>query len=102
MTTTVFDTLSFVKRLKAAGVSESQAEAQAEALAEAVGGALVTKRDFDDGIGAVRRELDQAVRELKTAIENVRRELEARINLMQWMLGFVLALSAAMFVKAFA
>ena len=36
MSTTVFDTLAYAKRLKAAGVPEAQAEAQAEALADAI------------------------------------------------------------------
>ena len=108
MPTTVFDTLSYAKRLKAVGFSEAQAEAQAEALAEAVSGALVTKRDFEEGTAATKRELAQAVQELKAAIEHVRREaseallkFEARVNLLQWMVGFVLAFTAAMFVKAF-
>ena len=57
----MFDTLSYAKRLKAAGFSEAQAEAQAEALAEAVGGALVTRHDLSEAsqqLSAVWAQLD--------------------------------------------
>ena len=47
MTTITFDTLQFVRRLKAAGVPEAQAEAFAEAFMEAQSQAdLATKRDL--------------------------------------------------------
>ena len=41
-----FDTLSYVKRLKSAGVPEAQVEIQAEALKEIINSDLVTKRDL--------------------------------------------------------
>lgn len=55
MTTITFDTLKFVRTLKAAGVPENQAEAFSEAFKEAQGEAeLATKRDIDD----LRRDMD--------------------------------------------
>jgi hypothetical protein len=49
MTTTTFDTLAYVKRLREAGFTEPQAEAQAGALAEALrqgAGELAIKADL--------------------------------------------------------
>jgi hypothetical protein len=116
MTTTVFDTLSYAKRLKAAGFSEAQAEAQAEALAEAVGGTLVTRHDLSDAtqqlsaaIASCKGELTEGMQGLKRAVELGLRDgnestlkLEARVNLIQWMLGFVLALVVTILFKIFA
>lgn len=79
MTTTVFDTLAYAKRLKAAGVPEAQAEAQAEALAAAITNELVTKPDLNEAV-------------LK---------LEGKISILQWMIGFNLALSVTILFKIF-
>jgi hypothetical protein len=46
MSTLVFDTLQYAKRLKQAGFTEEQAEVQAEALKELVDEKLVTKQDI--------------------------------------------------------
>jgi hypothetical protein len=55
MATITFDTLKFVEKLKAAGVSESQAKAEAEALQEALGAAEVAaKRDIERVEGQLR------------------------------------------------
>jgi hypothetical protein len=54
MTTITFDTHKFVRKLKEAGIPESQAEAISEAFKDAQGEAdLATKRDIDD----VRRDM---------------------------------------------
>lgn len=74
-----FDTLAYAKKLKAAGVPDAQAEAQAEALAAAVGPQLVTKAD------------------LETAVL----KLENKMTVMQWMLGFVLALLVTILFRIF-
>ena len=53
MTTTMtmpvpgFDTLSYARRLKAAGVDEAQAEAHAEAVRDAITQGVATKPDLD-------------------------------------------------------
>jgi len=41
-----FDTLAYVKKLKAAGVPEKQAEAHAETFAEIVEDRIATKQDI--------------------------------------------------------
>lgn len=64
MTTITFDTLKFVERLKAGGVSDEQAKAEVEALGETI-----------------------AIRELAT-----KSDLEAvKADLVKWMAGLLLA-----------
>lgn len=48
MATIAFDTLAYVKKLKAAGVPEEQAEVQAEAFAEIIEERLATKQDLKE------------------------------------------------------
>jgi hypothetical protein len=48
MTTAIFDTLQYAKKLKKAGVSEGEAEAQAEALAEIFEKQVATKIDISE------------------------------------------------------
>ena len=43
-----FNTLSYVKKLKAVGVPEEQAEVQAEAIAEIIEERLATKQDLKE------------------------------------------------------
>jgi hypothetical protein len=76
MTTITFDTLAYSKKLRDAGFSEQQAEAQALALASVLketSGDIATKQD----------------------VERLSDKVEARFKLLQWMLGFNLALSTA-------
>ena len=76
MTTITFDTLAYSKKLREAGVEEKQAEAQAVALASVLketSGDLATKQDID----------------------RLRDQVDAKLKLLQWMLGFNLALSTA-------
>lgn len=75
MGTVTFDTLKFANRLKDGGVPEAQAEAEAlaVALAEAMDNQIATKRDTD--------------------------KLDARLNLVQWMIGFNLAFTMAVLWK---
>lgn len=46
MSSVIFDTLAYVKRLKAAGVPELQAEIQAETIAELINEKIATKQDL--------------------------------------------------------
>ena len=83
MSAITFDTLAYVKRLRDAGIPESQAEAQAAALAEVLKqstGELATQA----GLAEIKQEL--RVLEERT---------EGRFKLLQWMLGFNLALTIA-------
>ena len=76
MTTLTFDTLAYVKKLREAGVDEKQAEAQAAALVSVLketSGEFATKQDID----------------------RLRDQMDAKLTLLQWMLGFNLALSTA-------
>ena len=89
MTTTVFDTLQYAKKLKDAGVPEKQAEVQAEALKEIEQSRLnelATKQD----LALVRQ--DFAL---------VRAELKGEIKLLKWMNGLVLAGIASLVLKTF-
>ncbi|TAN53092.1 MAG: DUF1640 domain-containing protein [Methylococcaceae bacterium] len=61
MTAITFDTLRFSRRLKDAGLPESQAEAIADAFKDAQGEAeLATKRDIDD-LRRDMREMEQRI-----------------------------------------
>jgi Skp family chaperone for outer membrane proteins len=91
-----FDTLEFVKRLRAANFTEAQAEAMAEAIAAVVTDQLATKADLQElrrelgsdinelrrqleaGLEAGRRDLEAVRRDLETQIEAVRRDLETQ------------------------
>jgi hypothetical protein len=71
------DTLEYVKRLEAAGVERKLAEAHAEALRATVVQDLATKHD------------------LLTEIQR----LEAKVQLLTWMVGFNLAATMALLWK---
>ena len=47
MATVTFDTLSYAKKLKAAGFTDQQAEVQAQAFAEIIEERLATKQDIE-------------------------------------------------------
>lgn len=83
---TAFDTLKLADRLQTAGFTAEQARGTASALSEALTSDLATKND-----------LAEVRRELKTELAEVRAEL----LVMKWMIGFVLALQAAIFIKLF-
>ena len=76
MTALTFDTHAYVKRLKEAGFTEAQAEAQTTALVEA---------------------LKSGVSELATRVDIDRLEecTDGPFKLLQWMIGFDLALTLA-------
>ncbi len=78
-----FDTLEFVKRLRAANFSEAQAEAMVEAIAAVVTEQLATKGD----IAELRLEIEAVKRELKGDIDAVKRELKAEIDAVRRDLG---------------
>jgi hypothetical protein len=52
------DTLSYVKRLEAAGVDRRQAEAQAEALRDEVAPQLATRADLDRAITRLEQKIE--------------------------------------------
>ena len=94
MATVTFDTLKFVEKLRAAGVSEPQAKAQAEvlvsALSEAIEVQLATKQDIRD----VRSDIAKLERE---QIVPIQRDL----FVLKWMMGLMIGGIAALVLKAF-
>ncbi|WP_175001346.1 hypothetical protein [Duganella vulcania] len=91
---TTFDTLSYTRRLEAAGVPAEQADAHAHALSEALRTQLATKADvqlakteLNDKIELVRTELIDRIElvrlELNDKIEFVRLELNGRMDRME-------------------
>lgn len=80
MTTLTFDTLKFVEKLEKAGVPREQAKAEAEALAEV---------------------LDTGVQELATHsdLKAIEDRFNGKFTLLQWMIGFSLALNTAILLK---
>jgi hypothetical protein len=57
MSAITFDTLKFVKTLKASGMSEDQAEAIANAVKDAQETQLVTRYDLQKDLEPIRKEL---------------------------------------------
>lgn len=85
MTAVPFDTLKLARALRDQGkFTQDQAEGMAQAFAEAVQTDLATKGD----ISTLASKSDIA-------------RLDGRMNLTQWMLGFVLAFLVAIVMKLF-
>ncbi len=86
MSAVTFDTLKFVERLKAGGMSDAQAraiaEAQVEAFSETTSNTLATKQDV-------------ARLELKLT------EHDGEFKLIKWMMGLMLGGVMALVLKAF-
>lgn len=88
MTAITFDTLAYVKTLREAGFEERQAEAQAAALATVL----------KSGIGdlATKDDLTRLESKLEARLNLFEERTEGRFKLLQWMLGFNLAISIAL------
>ena len=82
------DTLEYVKKLEAAELDRKLAEAHAEALREAVAGEVASKAD-----------VDTAANRLELQFEQRFRSIEARLQLLTWMVGFNLAATMAILWK---
>lgn len=80
MAAITFDTLKFVEKLKAGGVTEVQAKAEAEALITALSEAMDTQLSTKSDISRVEQRL--------TAIEG-----ELKLN--RWMLGVIVVAEVA-------
>ena len=99
-----FDTLSYAKKLMAAGFTQEQAEVQAETFLSIVQDQLVSKRDLKEvektlelKIETVRRETENVKKELKVDIEKVRVEIEVvKRDLKIWFGGMLFAAVAAL------
>ncbi len=97
-----FDTLAYMKRLKAGGIDRDQAEAHAEAINDYLRPDLATK----DDIAALRSELKTDIfalrSELKTDIAAVRSDLATlRQEMAQRetrLIGIIIAIAGLLFV----
>lgn len=99
-----FDTLAFVETLEEAGVPEKQAKAfakaQQEALSESLDSTLATKADFY----VLKQEIQDVRTELKQEIQDVRaevHEVKSDVNVLKWMMGFMMTGVGALILKAF-
>lgn len=95
MTTLTFDTLAYSKKLREAGFTEQQAEAQADALSGALKASasdLAAGRDIE----ALRADLKQDIAKVDARLNVIEERTEGRFKLLQWMLGFNLAISIAL------
>jgi hypothetical protein len=97
MATVTFDTLKFVEKLKAAGISDAQAKAESEALqsvlAEALDSQLATKSDLI--------KLDRRLDGLDAKIDRMDTKMSGELTLLKWMLGFLIASVMSIVIKTF-
>lgn len=80
-----FDTLSYAKRLRDAGITQQQAEAHAEAAREFVMGELVTKADLQavkTDLQAVKADLQAVKADLLAAMDTLSLRLTLRLGVM--------------------
>ena len=83
MASAAFDTLKAAKRLKQSGFSDEQAEALSEVFQQVQESHLQTLATKSD------------LTELKSELSERVTKVEGRLSLVQWMLGFNLALTVA-------
>ena len=93
------DTLEYVKKLEAAGVERKLAEAHAEALREAVAREVATKADVDAGVLRLDNRIDTSAQGLRADFETRFQKIEAKLQLLTWMVGFNLAATMAILWK---
>ena len=79
MATTAIDTLRYARKLKDAGVPPDQAEAMADAIGSELVDQLATKADLENAVA----------------------RLEGSVRLLQWMMGFTLAIVVAIAWRVF-
>ena len=84
MATITFDTLSYAKKLKAAGFTEQQAEVQAEAFAEIIEERLATKQD----IVLLQRDIKELELTMRSDLAAVKSEI------VKWVAGMLVAQAA--------
>ncbi len=84
MTTVLFDTLEAAKKLEGAGFNPAQTEVLVQTIHHAVNENVATKADLKE-LGT----------KTETDLNRVETNLRADMNLLRWMVGFNLALTAA-------
>jgi len=90
-----FDTLAYVKHLRAADIPEQQAEAQAEALR------IVLDTTLAEQSVAMDTKTERALAVLERKVDIGFAEMRGNITLLKWMMGFVLAGIVSLVVKSF-
>jgi hypothetical protein len=73
----LFDKLTYIDRLKRAGIDEGQARAHAEAMDEALRESVATKSD----IAAVRADIKSEIAAVRTDVAAVRTDLEHKLEI---------------------
>lgn len=115
MNTLTFDTLRFIERLKAAGISQEHAVAEAEALRDVLSEALNTTLATKADVAEVRMELSAVKTELKSDILEVKNDVrllaahmdtkfalvDGKFDKLNWMFGAIVAIACAAFAKQF-
>lgn len=81
MTTITFDTLKFARRLKDAGLSDTQAEAIAEAFRDATSEELVTREYLDARLHITKSDLEAKIEAAKS-------------DIIKWLAGLLIAQAA--------
>jgi len=83
----VFDTHSYVKKLKAVGFTEEQAEVQTEVVSVLIDEKLATKQDLKDLESCLKREvkelevgLKRAIKEFEVGLKHAMKEFEIRLK----------------------
>jgi hypothetical protein len=82
MSSRIFDTLAYAKKLKSVGFTEEQAEVQAEAMAEIIDDKLATKRDLRDLQKSTTDEFKKFRHDLHAMEERLTYELTIRLGTM--------------------
>jgi hypothetical protein len=85
MTTLTFDTLTYVKRLRAVGVPEEQAEIQAETMKELITEQLATKLDLKE----LETNLKRDMKEMELRLEN--KIADSRTETIKWVAAMLVA-----------
>ena len=109
MAAVTFDTLKFVEKLRAAGVSEAQAKVQAEvlvfALDEVMDQQLATKVDIARLERELKADIARLEHELKADIGKLEREqivpMQRDLYVIKWMMGLMLGGIVAIILKAY-
>ena len=107
MATPFFDTLQYVKRLKESGISSDHAEAHSLALSDAMND-LARKTDLNElrlavtaDINELRSEITADFIEFRAEVDGRFIKVEGRLDLLKWMMGFVLAGTLSIVLKIF-
>ncbi len=89
----LFDTFAYARRLREAGVSETQAGARTEALRAAFAEGVATRAD----LRAETARLEARIGGVEAKVDS----LDAKIGVLQWALGFIALLALAMAARLF-